>query len=290
METFHTISETPNQEVYTSWFLSRVRWDTIIAVSSLLILTGCESSPTPIKEVRMENISSLYAEVLQYSNGEQVTCWNLRWISENLEAEDSTMTIHYPAKSSTPNETANGYPLWGITWICPLPKAPTEATAFSVNYSIQVPEWFDPGKGMKLFWICSEQCPRGWEIGNSWVSLRLHSIKRKGTIRLSSYIYGPENEAIDEGEHNVSHVLFKENTTYDIRIFVNYTNGRVQVSVWDREIYNETRQDFESSYNTDSENWNWNMMFSNFYGWNPEWAPKIDTTLTFTTPTITFFK
>lgn len=281
MERVWTLSE----EVWWKSNLACTR--NAIALSALLLLPGCgEKTYTPI-ETSSINFGPSFIEswIITYSTWQEVHCWNTaEWQEDNISLIENGMQVAYPAESGTPSDARNNWaPLWWMTAICPLPDVPENATAFSLNYTIEVPEWFDTGRGMKLFGICAQDCPRGGNVqGQEWNSLRIHSYDRGFRDIFAAYIYG-EMQTNGEEEFGTSHesrIHFIPGE-YEIGIFIDYTNGSIKVSIWEDIIYNETRQDFIIPYNS-VPNEGWNLFLSSFYGWNPKWWPNQDTHLNFT--------
>lgn len=266
-----------------------------IALSALLLLQGCwEKTYTPIETTSI-NFDQSFIEswTISYGTWLKINCWNTaEWQEDNIALIDNGIQITYPAGSGTLLDAKNNLaPLWGMNAICPLPNAPEEATAFSINYTIGVPEWFDTGKGMKLFGICGQDCPRGGNTqGQEWNSLRIHSYDRSFRDIFAAYIYGDAqtNGEKEFGTTHESRIRFKPGE-YEIEIFIDYADGSVKVSIWEDIIYNETRQDFIIPYNSDSKKW-WNLFLSSFYGWNPNWWPKQNTHLNFTNFNFTFYQ
>lgn len=266
-----------------------------IAWSALLILQGCGEH----EYVELNTIPISFSQSfidswnIIYGTWFEINCTNtVEWQETNISLINNGIQVAYPAESGTPSDAKNGLAsLWGMTAICPLPEAPEESRAFSLNYTISIPEWFDAGRWMKLFGVCAQDCPRGGNVQwQEWNSLRIHSYDRRFRDVFAAYIYG-ETQTSGEEEFGTAH----ESAThfipgeYEIEIFIDYTNGSVKVNIWEDNIYNETRQDFIIPYNSVPHE-GWNLFLSSFYGWNPNWWPKQNTHLNFTNFNFTFYQ
>lgn len=249
-----------------------------IALSALLILQGCWKNEYTEIETETIDLSSLQQGEVHYWDNTTLNCNNPFWLDTNLDIIPWGIRINYWEKSGTPNDTREGNNSGWISTICPLPEAPDNARAFSIHYTLEIPEDFDGGKGMKLFGWCAQDCPRGGEAeAQEWNSIRLHSYKRGSKHIFATYIYG-QQQISGQQEYGSTQNSNLQVTPgkHEVEIFIDYSIGKVIVKIWNREIYDQTREDFIIPYSQNSQT-QWNLFLSSFYGWDASWGPKKDT-------------